>query len=107
MAEEAEVAREARVQALSQTEPEPAEDEPKPEPDEPTMNEIIGDIVDGKIAREEEEMLSAEALAQKQGSGGRFRALFKPRTQRPATSARSAPLGFAAVRCPCSSIIRR
>ena len=33
-----------------------------------------------------------------------FRALFKPRTQRPTTSARSAPLSLAAVRCPCSGM---
>jgi len=33
---------------------------------EPTMNEIIRDIINGKITNEEEETLCAEALAQKQ-----------------------------------------
>ena len=50
-------------------EPEPAdaaEEAPEPEPEDegPTMNEIIRDVADGRVTREEGETLPAEKLAQ-------------------------------------------
>ena len=47
----------------TQMEPEPAdaaEEAPEPEDEGPTMNEIIRDVTDGRVTREEEETLSAE-----------------------------------------------